>query len=75
VQTTVTVPDGGTILLGSMKVAREEDIKSEVPFFRHIPVLNFFFSRKAKVHNRKNLIILVKAGITMLEEEEVRQTR
>jgi type II secretory pathway component GspD/PulD (secretin)/Flp pilus assembly protein TadD len=75
VQTTVTVPDGGTILIGSMKLAREEDMKSEVPFFRHIPVLNFFFSRKSRVHNRKNLIILVKASIVMLEEEEIAQTR
>ncbi len=75
VQTTVTVPDGGTILIGSMKLAREEDQKSEVPFFRDIPVLNFFFSRKGQVHNRKNLIILVKASITMLEEEEMSQTR
>ena len=46
-----------------------------MPFIRHIPILNFFFSRKARVHNRKNLIILVKASITMLEEQEVEQTR
>ncbi|MHC5080808.1 MAG: hypothetical protein ACYTHN_17505 [Planctomycetota bacterium] len=75
VQTTVTVPDGGTIMLGGLKSAREEDMKSEVPFLHNIPILNFLFSRKGRLHMRKNLIVLVKAEITMCEEQEDIQTR
>jgi type II secretory pathway component GspD/PulD (secretin)/tetratricopeptide (TPR) repeat protein len=75
VQTTVTVPDGGTIMLGGMKLAREEDLKSEVPFLHNIPILNFFLSRKGRFHMRRNLVVLVKAEITMLEEQEALQTQ
>jgi general secretion pathway protein D len=75
IQTTVTVPDGGTLMLGGMKSAREEDVKSEVPFLHNIPILNFFFSRKGRLHMRKNLVIIVKAEITMCEEEEASQTQ
>ncbi len=75
VQTTVTVPDGGTILLGGMKSARDEDMKSEVPFLHNIPILNFFFSRKGRLHMRKNLVIIVKAQITMCEEVEALETQ
>jgi len=75
VQTTVTVPDGGTVMLGGLKSAREEDIKSEVPFLHNIPILNFFFSRKARLHMRKSLVILVKGEITMCEEQEDLQTQ
>jgi type II secretory pathway component GspD/PulD (secretin) len=75
IQTTVTVPDGGTLMLGGMKTAREEDVKSEVPFLHNIPILNFFFSRKGRLHMRKNLVIIVKAEITMCEEVEEFQTQ
>ncbi|MCI0340303.1 MAG: hypothetical protein L0216_04005 [Planctomycetales bacterium] len=74
-QTTVTVPDRGTVLIGGMKVTREEDVKSGVPFFENIPILSFIFGRKGRGHNRKTLLILVRAEVTLLEEEEADQTQ
>ncbi len=70
VRTTVTVPDGGTLLLGGMKVSTEQTMESGIPFFRDIPVLGFLFGRKAKFNERKNLIIIVRAHIVIPEEHE-----
>ena len=70
VETTVTVPDKGTVLIGGMKVTREEDVKSGVPFLENVPILSFLFGRKGRVHNRSTLLILVRAEVTLLEEVE-----
>lgn len=75
VETTVTVPDRGTVLIGGMKVTREEDVKSGVPFLENIPILSFVFGRKGRVHNRRTLLILVRAEVTLLEEAEMAVTQ
>jgi type II secretory pathway component GspD/PulD (secretin) len=64
------VPDKGTVLIGGMKVTREEDVKSGVPFLENVPILSFIFGRKGRVHNRSTLLILVRAEVTLLEEVE-----
>jgi type II secretory pathway component GspD/PulD (secretin) len=69
---TITVPDGGTLLVGGLTNVFDEDIKSEIPFLARIPLLNFLVSRKAKGKHRQCLLILMKAGITAVEEEERR---
>src|SRR5262245_9073849 len=59
VRTTVTMPDGGTLLLGGLKFYEQVDATSEVPVLGKIPVLSFFFSRKGSYINRRNLLILI----------------
>lgn len=70
VETTVTVPDGGTILLGGLTRTQETDLKSGIPWLMNIPIVNFFFSRKGKLYTKRNLVILVTAHITSMEEVE-----
>jgi len=75
VRTTVTVPDGGTLLLGGLKFYEEQRLDSTVPWLDKIPVLNFFWRRQGTYIERRNLLILLKASIIRLEEHEPRMGR
>ncbi|MEM8882995.1 MAG: hypothetical protein AAGD14_02910, partial [Planctomycetota bacterium] len=68
VRTTVTMPDGGSLLLGGVKFFRDTTAESGIPVLSRVPILSFFFSRKAKVIQRRNLLILVSANIVIPEE-------
>ena len=68
VRTTVTMPDGGTLLLGGIKFFRDNVAETGIPVIRNIPVLSFFFGRKAKSIQRRNLLILIKAEVVVPEE-------
>lgn len=70
VRTTVTVPDGGTLLLGGMKIAQERNTKSGVPILSDIPVVNFLFSRRGQYNRYKNLLVLLKARVVIMSEHE-----
>ena len=71
-RTTVRIPDGGSILIGGLKNISTTDRQSEVPFLAKIPLLSFLFSRKGRSDEMKNLMILVRATITDLQEQEAR---
>jgi type II secretory pathway component GspD/PulD (secretin) len=49
------------------------DMKSGVPFLEDIPLINFFFTRKAKVDERRRLMMLVTPEIIDLAERENQQ--
>ncbi len=70
INTTVVVPDGGTLLLGGMKFAEEKTLDSGVPILKDVPILGYFFSRQGKSSNMKDLIILLKVKIVILSELE-----
>jgi type II secretory pathway component GspD/PulD (secretin) len=69
-RTTVVMPDGGTLLLGGMKYFEEQDMEAGVPVLRDIPILSFFFSKKGKYTNMRDLIVLLRVHILILEELE-----
>jgi len=68
VRTTVTMPDGGSLLLGGVKFFRDLAAESGIPVLSKIPILSFLFSRKAKLIQRRNLLILVSANVVIPEE-------
>lgn len=70
VESTVRLPDQGTLMIGGMKTFREIDRKLDIPFLGNIPIISFFFSQRAKVDEKQNLIVLVTAKIIDLEEQE-----
>ncbi|MBK8974480.1 MAG: hypothetical protein IPM29_00995 [Planctomycetes bacterium] len=70
VRTTVTMPDGGTILLGGMKMAERQNQVSGVPILKDLPLLSFLFSRKGTYVLNRKVIILIRARIVMSEEFE-----
>ena len=69
-KTTVVMPDGGTLLLGGMKFYEEQDVDSGIPILKDIPILSFFFSRKGKYTNLRDLLVLLRAKIVIMEEHE-----
>jgi general secretion pathway protein D len=66
--TTVRVPDRGTLLLGGLKNIRLNDLRSETPWFSSIPFASFFFGRHGTSQEMNNLMVIVKATITDLQE-------
>lgn len=72
VQTTVTVPDQGTILLGGQRLITESEVESGVPVLSKIPILNRFFSNRVMAKEEQTLLILLKPTILIQSEEEER---
>ncbi len=64
------VPDGGTLMLGGMKIADQQEMISTVPFLGQIPVLSYFFSRQGNYESYRRLIILLTANIVIPQEHE-----
>jgi type II secretory pathway component GspD/PulD (secretin) len=70
IRCTVNVPDGGTLLIGGMTDAYDNDAESGVPLLSKIPILGKLFSRRGFTTERKNLVVLVKPTIIIQEEQE-----
>jgi tetratricopeptide (TPR) repeat protein len=70
VRTTLTMPDGGTIMLGGMRLVERQNLRSTVPLLGSLPGLSWLFSRNGtSVQNRK-ILILIRAKIVVMEEME-----
>jgi type II secretory pathway component GspD/PulD (secretin) len=70
VRTSIPMPDGGTVLLGGMKVSDKQDMHSGVPILNKIPIVSFFFDRKGQYISNRKLLILLKASIVITSEHE-----
>jgi len=70
IRTSVPMPDGGTILLGGMKVSEKQDQRSGVPILNKIPILSALFERKGTFISNRKLLILLRANIVIPEEKE-----
>ncbi|MCY2931939.1 MAG: hypothetical protein NTV86_21075 [Planctomycetota bacterium] len=69
-QSSVTVPDGGTVLLGGLKLANEAEREIGVPVLSKIPVVNRLFENRGKVRDAETLLILVSPKIIIHREIE-----
>jgi general secretion pathway protein D len=70
VSTQVTVPDGGTLLLGGQKVRVEVEKEAGVPILGKVPVLGRLFRNRSTVRDTRTLLILVKPTIILQEERD-----
>jgi general secretion pathway protein D len=70
IKTTVSVPDGGTLMVGGQKVSAENEIESGVPVLSKIPILKRIYSARAMVKDEQVLLILIKPRILIQEEQE-----
>ncbi len=68
--TTVSVPDGGTVLLGGFKQVGEVELEAGVPILSKIPVLKRAFTNQTTVKDTRTLLILVKSKILIQKEAE-----
>lgn len=73
VQTTVSVPDGGTLLLGGERVAGQTTVEAGVPVLSQIPIINRLFTNRSTTKDNVVLLILVRPRIIIQKEFEKRQ--
>jgi type II secretory pathway component GspD/PulD (secretin) len=73
VRTTVSVPDGGTLLLGGQTLAGEIERESGVPVLSKIPFLKRLFTNQSMAKDEQVLLILVKPTIVIQREKEQEQ--
>lgn len=70
VQTRVSVPDKGTLLLGGQKLTDESETESGVPVLGKIPIIGRLFENRSQTRDQKVLLILVTPTILLQEEKE-----
>lgn len=70
VTTTVSVPDGGTVLLGGIKRLSEGRSERGVPILSDIPYINRLFRNTAVGRTTESLMMMVTPRIIIQEEEE-----
>jgi len=70
VQTHVSVPDGGTLLIGGQKLSAEINREAGVPGFSKMPIIGRLFSNRSKIKDQDVLLILVKPTIMLQQEAE-----
>ena len=73
VNTVVSVPDGGTILMGGIKRSRESRTERGVPMLSSIPYVNRLFTNVGTGRDTTNLMLMVTPRIIIQEEEERKQ--
>jgi type II secretory pathway component GspD/PulD (secretin) len=72
--TTVMVPDGGTVLMGGLKTLVEGRNESGPPVLSKIPYINRLFTNVGYGRETQSLMIMVTARIIINEEEELEFT-
>ncbi|MCA8995786.1 MAG: hypothetical protein KDA80_02345 [Planctomycetaceae bacterium] len=70
VDTVVSVPDGGTVLLGGLKFLREQRNMAGVPILNKIPYISRLFKNTGVGRETQSLMLLVTPRIIIQEEEE-----
>ncbi len=74
VQTTVAVPDGGTVLMGGLKRLSEGRTEFGPPILSKVPYIDRLFKNVGYGKETESLLIMVTPRIIIQEEEEERQT-
>ena len=70
VSTVVSVPDGGTVLLGGIKRMSEGRNESGVPFLSNVPYINRLFKNVGIGHETSHLMMMVTPRIIIQKEIE-----
>ena len=66
---TISVKDGDTILLGGYIRSAKNNTESGVPFLKDIPVLGNLFKNNSKQNKRSELLVLIRPTILKTPEE------
>ena len=73
-QTTVAVPDGGTVLLGGLKTLAQARNEFGPPVISQVPYLNRLFKNVGVGRETAHVMIMVTPRIIINSEEEIFQT-
>jgi hypothetical protein len=73
-QQTVTVPDGGTVLLGGMKTVHEARTEYGPPVLSKVPYVNRLFKNVGYARETEHVLVMVTPRVIVTEEEEAKPT-
>ncbi|HZV01990.1 MAG TPA: hypothetical protein VFF73_35105 [Planctomycetota bacterium] len=71
IRSTVTVPDGGTVMIGGMKNFEDQQMEEGVPFLVDVPIFKNLFRMQGFDTLKRSLVVLLKVQITIIRDEEV----
>ncbi|MRJ07232.1 MAG: type II protein secretion system D protein [Epsilonproteobacteria bacterium] len=70
ISTVVRLKDGQTLVMGGLILNDKSFTRNGVPILKEIPILNFFFSYKEKISNKKELVFIITPHIIKLNEKK-----
>ncbi|MBA2479073.1 MAG: hypothetical protein H0V44_00290 [Planctomycetes bacterium] len=70
VRTSVTIPDGGSLVIAGMTNGESARSHSGVPFLSHIPFLGRLFSTNGRQETELRTMIIVQADVVLFDEIE-----
>ncbi|MBN1808184.1 MAG: hypothetical protein JW909_03885 [Planctomycetes bacterium] len=70
VRTTMTLPDGGTMLLSGLMTETKHHSHSGIPVLSDLPIIGRLFGSDLKQDERMNLLIMVSVRLILFTEEE-----
>ena len=74
INTTVAIPDGGTVLMGGLKKLSESRSEFGPPILSKVPYINRLFKNVGYGRETDSMLIMVTPRIIVQAEEEERQT-
>ncbi len=70
VNTSVSIPDKGTVLLGGLRQVEEVEVETGVPILSKIPFISRFFTNRLTDKQEETLLILIRPEIIIQQENE-----
>jgi general secretion pathway protein D len=70
VNTSASVPDRGTLLIGGQRIIEEVEVEAGSPVFSKIPWINRFFTNRVTSKDESTLLILIRPEIIIQQENE-----
>jgi len=67
--TTVTVPSGGTVVLGGLIVEKTDADDGGLPFLMRLPVLGYIFKQTTRAVERRELLVLLQPTVVENDAE------
>ncbi len=59
VETSLSLRDGGSVVIGGLMSTRQTNTDSGIPFLKDVPVLGNLFKSQAKRHNKTELVLMI----------------
>jgi general secretion pathway protein D len=72
VRTSVTIPDGGSLVIAGMTDGNSSRSHAGVPFLSHIPFLGRLFSSNGRSETEFRQLIIVQADLILFDEIEAK---
>jgi type II secretory pathway component GspD/PulD (secretin) len=70
INTSVSVPDKGTVMLGGQKFSTDYEVEVGVPVLSKVPIVNRFFTNRVNSKTENNLLLLIRPEIMIQREAE-----